>query len=152
LNSKQYQITDLSGENYRTLLQVALLGIELGQNSLALDMADHLCELRSDLPHAYIVKAMSVASGRTDESVRMLEETLVKFPDSQLCKVMLGTCMEILKRPGWKSLLESVIDNGDDDYAVSLACALLGRDKGTFNVSPVEGSQGQSPPDQVIWA
>jgi hypothetical protein len=152
VDKKPHLVNSLSGDSYRALMQVALLGVELGKTSLASEISTELCELRPDLPHAYIVRAMTVAYGQTDESVRMLEDTLIRFPDSQLCKVMLGTCMEILKRPGWKYLLESVIDDGRDENAVGLACALLGRDKDALNAFDGEAEQNQSFPVQVIWA
>lgn len=147
-----HKVNSLSGESYRLLLQMALLGVELGETSLASEISADLCDLRPDLPHAYIVRAMSVSYGQTDESVRLLQEAHEKFPDSQLCQVMLGTCMEILKRPGWKALLESVIDDGRDEYAVSLACALLCRDKGILTDLDDRIVQNQSSVLQVIWA
>ncbi len=45
----------LSGEAYRLLLQVSLIGTELQEYSLAGGVAQTLAELRSDLPHAGVV-------------------------------------------------------------------------------------------------
>jgi hypothetical protein len=117
----------LSGEAYRLLLQVSLIGTELQEYSLAGGVAQTLAELRSDLPHAGVVLAMNdLAAGGGDQCVTRLEETLEKFPDSQLCRAMLGVSLQILGRSGWRGLLESVIEDGRDETAVALACSILG--------------------------
>ena len=140
----------ISGEVYRTLLQVALLGTELGETSLTLKIADALSELRPDLPQASIVLAMAeYCASRKEAGIQMLEATLIKFPDSQLCKAMLAVCMQGCERPGWRVLLESVIDDGRDEHATSLACAILGRDN--ISSQPSDSALQITPP-HAMWA
>lgn len=152
MKQSENEVGELSGNSYRVLLQVALLGVELGKTSLALEISAELCDLRPDLPHAYIVRAMCVPYGQTDQSVRLLQEAHDRFPDSQLCKIMLATCMEILRRPGWKALLESVIDDGRDEHAADLAYALLGRDKPMSSASDDRVLKNHPSAVQLLWA
>lgn len=123
------QVEIVPGFVYRTLLQFALLGTEVGKVSLSMDIAETLIELCPNLPHASIVLAMNEFTlGQQDAAIRSLEQTLKKFPDSQLGKAMLAVCLQSTGRTGWQELLESVINDGRDEHAVGLACALLGRE------------------------
>jgi hypothetical protein len=137
----------VSGEAYRVLLQTAMLGTEMAESALAIEIAEALAALRPDLPHACIVLAMSeFCAGRKDAGVHELETTLVRFPDSQLCKAMLAVCMQDTGRQGWQALLESVIEDGRDEYAMRMACTLLGRDDGSLMAAP-----GHSAPVHAMW-
>jgi len=143
------QVETVPGSVYRVLLQFALLGTEIGKVSLAMDIAETLSELCPNLPHASIVLAMNeFAVGRQDAGIRSLEQTLKKFPNSQLGKAMLAVCLENTGRAGWRELLESVIDDGRDEHAIGLACALLGRE----NQSTSDMPQPMSVPSSALWA
>lgn len=145
------QVETVPGSVYRVLLQFALLGTEIGKVSLAMDIAETLNDLCPDLPHAAIVLAMNeFASGRQDAGIRSLEQTLKRFPDSQLGKAMLAVCLQNSGRAGWQDLLESVIDDGRDEHAIGLACALLGRENqsnAAAGVSPLMPA-----PSSALWA
>lgn len=139
------------GSVYRVLLQFALLGTEIGKIELAMDIAKTLDELCPNLPHAAIVFAMNkFAAGRKDAGIRSLQQTLIKFPNSQLCKAMLAVCLQTTDRAGWQELLESVIDDGRDEHAIGLACALLGRDNSASTV--VDPPSRVSIPPNALWA
>ena len=142
------RVETVPGSVYRTLLQFALLGTELGKVSLSTDIAEALIELCPNLPHASIVLAMNEFTlGQQDTGIRSLEQTLKKFPDSQLGKAMLAACLQITGRAGWQELLESVINDGRDEHAIGLACALLGREHQAESGSlPV-----MSVPSTAIW-
>ncbi len=127
-DSKSSNDDVVPGVVYRTLLQFALLGTELGESAAAAEIATALSDLRPDLPQASIVLAMNdFCSGKMDRGIQALEATLEKFPDSQLAKAMLAVCWQVSGRSGWQPLLESVIEDGRDEYAIGLACAILGR-------------------------
>jgi tetratricopeptide (TPR) repeat protein len=140
------------GSVYRTLLQFALLGTEIGQIDSALEIAQVLKELRPDLPHAGIVLAMSdFAAGREDQGIRSLENTLSVFPDSQLAKAMLAVCLQSANRGGWQELLEAVVADGRDEHAVGLACAVLGR-RNIDMLPKSTASKIISIPTNAMWA
>lgn len=118
----------LQGSDYRLFMKVALLGTELGQYACAAELAQLMQALRPDLPHASISLGMNdFSAGRKDEGVRTLEAAVERFPSSQLAKATLGVCLLDVGRSGWQPLLESVIEDGRDEYAIGLACAVLGR-------------------------
>ncbi len=143
--------TLVPGAAYRSLLQIALFGTELGETGRAIEIAEALAELRADLPHASIVLAMSeFSAGRRDAGVYRLQDTLVTFKDSQLAKAMLAVCLQNTGRPGWQPLLESVIEDGRDEYAVGLASALLGREVDAAD--PARADATAAAPGMAMWA
>lgn len=139
------------GAVYRILLQVALLGTEIGETARATEIAETLQELRPDLPHASVVLAMNdYYTGKKDEGIRALESTLVRFPDSQLTKAMLAVCLQNAGRSGWQQMLESVIDDGRDEYAIGLACAILGRTNASGHAA--QSAPAATAPSHALWA
>ncbi len=137
----------ISGDTYRTLLLVALLGVDVGEKRLAEEIVEGLIELRPDLPHAQVSLAIAkVRAGFTEDGVSHLERTLGQFPDNQMCKAMLGVFMRSLGRPGWQALLEAVIEDGRDECAIEFACTALGRQKAVDEITPpAEGTH-------TVWA
>lgn len=139
------------GAVYRILLQVALLGTELGETARATEIAETLEELRPDLPHASVVLAMNdFYAGKKDEGIRALDFTLARFPDSQLAKAMLAVCLQNAGRSGWQQMLESVIEDGRDGYAIGLACAILGRTNAPG--SAAQPAPAATTPTHALWA
>ncbi len=140
------------GAVYRILLQVALLGTEIGEIAHATEIAETLQELRPDLPHASVVLAMNdFYAGKKDDGIRALESTLGRFPDSQLSKAMLAVCLQNVGRSGWQQMLESVIEDGRDEYAIGLACAILGRSNDSGKAA-VDSSGAPFAPAHALWA
>ena len=140
------------GEAYRVLLYAAMLGTELGETSLAGEIAQTLIELRPDLPHAEIVLAVNeFSAGRHDYAMSRLEEVLEKFPNSQLGRAMLGTFMKTTGRVGWQALMESVIDDGRDECAVGLACAMLGRAHAGELATHSDANNFSEAPAHAMW-
>ena len=148
----------ISGDVYRLLLQIALLGAEVGDARATLQIAEALQSARPDLPQACAVHAMGYLSlGQRDAAIRELEDTLDRFPDFQLGKALLGVCMKVGGRSGWQSHLDSVIDDGRDEFAVGMACEVMGRPREAGLVSDGSvSSVTQAPPDfgsgHVVWA
>ena len=139
------------GSTYRTLLQFALLGTELGETQRAATIARALCELRPDLPQAGIVLAMNdFCSENMDRGIHELQSTLDRFPDSQLAKAILAVCLHVAGRSGWRALLEEVIEDGRDEYAIGLACSILGRPNGTADEP--DTSPATAFPSHAMWA
>jgi hypothetical protein len=150
----------LGGDVYRVLLQIALLGAEVGDPHATLQIAEVLQQARPDLPQARAVLAMGYLNlGRRDEAVRQLDATLDKFPDFQLGKALLGVCMRIGGHTGWQSHLDAVIDDGRDEFAVGMACEILGRPHDAIQGSDPHDDTDDSPPSDgagssgyAVWA
>jgi predicted Zn-dependent protease len=144
------------GSVYRILMQFAMLGAEIGEIEPAQEISSTLLALRPDLPHAGIVAAMcEFAVGRNDYAIRSLEAILQEFPNSQLCKAMLATCLKNTNRGGWQELLESVIEDGRDEHAVGLACVMLNRKnmgEPTSLLTPNQTDQVITISANAIWA
>lgn len=139
------------GAVYRTLLQFALLGTEFGDVASAQQIAEVLRDLRPDLPQARIVLATNdFYAGQTDNGILELESTLDAFPDCQLAKAMLAVCLQIAGRSGWQQLLEAVIEDGRDETAIGLACAILGR---THELAEsIDEQRVDTAPANAMWA
>jgi hypothetical protein len=148
----------ISGDLYRLLLQVALLGIEIREARAAMQMVEPLISIRPDVPHAHAVHAVCCLSlGQRDDAIRELESTLEHFPGFPLGETLLGVCMKLSGRSGWQSHLEAVIDAGRDEFAIAIACRTMGRtpEAGLVHVG-AGSSETQAPPDfgsgHVMWA
>ncbi|MES2888931.1 MAG: HrpB1 family type III secretion system apparatus protein [Pseudomonadota bacterium] len=146
----------IGGDVYRVLLQIALLGAELGDAQATVQIAEVLEQARPDLPQACAVRAMGYLNlGRRDEAVRELESTLERFPDFQLGKALLGVCMRIGGRTGWQHYLDSVIDDGRDEFAVGMACEIMGRPQdqpvGNIEDAPKPDTNANST-GYAVWA
>lgn len=140
-------------EAYRVLLYIAMLGAEIGETSLAGDIAQTLVDLRPDLPHAAIVLAVNeFSAGQHDHAMSRLEDVMGNFPDSQLARAMLGTFMQISDRVGWQAMLESVIEDGSDQCAVSLACSILGRPHPGAHTEEGQINSSSVSPVNAFWA
>lgn len=141
---------------YRVLLQIGLLGAEIGNAQATIQITDGLMHVRPDLPQAHAVHAMAVLKlDQHDDAIRDLETALERFPDFQLGTALLGMCMKLGGRSGWQHYLESVIEDGRDEFAVGLACELLGRpreqavrDDGNVSNPRTDGSSG----GYAVWA
>ncbi len=139
------------GSVYRTLLQLALLGTELGDHESSNEITAALSDLRTDLPQARIVFAMnSFSAGKAAQGIQELQATLEEFPDSQLGKAMLAVCLKLSERSGWQAMLESVIEDGRDEYAIGLACSILGRSNHTSEAPPAQTVSAT--PAHAMWA
>lgn len=137
----------ISGDAYRSLLLVAMLGADIGEMRLSDEIVTALVELRPDLPHAQVSFAIAkVRAGDTEEGVLSLERTLIQFPYNQMCKAMLGAFMRTLGRPGWQAFLESVIQDGRDECAIEFACNALGRKNEATAVQPQDAGT------TALWA
>ncbi len=161
MKSSEKAEVPVSGDLYRLLLQIALLGAEVGDAKATVHIAEALQNARPDLPQARAVHAMGLLSlGQRDHAVRELEDALERFPDFQLGKALLGVCMKVSGRSGWQSYLDAVIDDGRDEFAVGMACEVMGRPRAESTVSGVGtgvvSNEPTAPPDfgsgHVVWA
>ena len=93
---------------------------------------------RDDLPHPATFLALCyVSQGKLQEALRELEAVREAYPDFQMSKVLLGIAQRDAGHSGWRRLLEEVIRDGREEYAVRLAEETLGLDPGTAAAAPV---------------
>jgi tetratricopeptide (TPR) repeat protein len=86
---------------------------------------------RDDLPHPGTYLALCyISQGRLRDALEELEVVRTRYPDFQMGKVLLGIAQRDAGNPGWRELLQEVIDQGREEYAVRLAQETLGLDPG----------------------
>lgn len=155
MSSTEKTESPITAEMYRLLLQIALLGAEVRDFDTSTEIAEAVRDAHPDLPHSRAVLGMiRLAAGQKDEAVRELEAALELFPDFQLGKALLGVSLKSGGRSGWQSLLEDVIEDGRDEFAVGMACEILGRPRDVATGASI-GSSPQPPdaaPGHIVWA
>ena len=109
---------------------------------------------RDDLPHPATFLALCyVSQGRVREALQELEAVQQACPDFQMSKVLLGIAQRDAGRPGWRRLLEDVIRDGREEYAVRLAEQTLGLDPGTSTPLSSDGNVADRVPHaQRVYA
>jgi Bacterial type III secretion protein (HrpB1_HrpK) len=145
--------SSIDGATYRSLLQIALVGTELQEFSHSADIAETLRSLQPELPQASIVLAMnSFYAGKVESGIQELQDTLAEFPDSQLAKAILATCLQVNGLGGWQHMFEAVIDDGRDEQAVGLACQMLGRSNPMRASENAQSAESQPIAANAMWA
>jgi tetratricopeptide (TPR) repeat protein len=97
---------------------------------------------RDDLPHPGTYLALCyISQGRLRDALEELEVVRTRYPDFQMGKVLLGIAQRDAGNPGWRELLQEVIDQGREEYAVKLAQETLGLDPGVAVESAAPGSE-----------
>lgn len=92
---------------------------------------------RDDLPHPGTYLALCyVSQGRLREALQELETVRTRYPDFQMGKVLLGIAKRDAGHSDWRRLLEEVIDEGREEYAVKLAQDTFDLDPGVSAVPP----------------
>ena len=142
----------MSGYFYKVLLQTALLGPEIGAAQESQELVEHLIDLRPDLPHAPIFRAMSIFRlGRPNEGIAELKEVVERFPDSHLAKAMLGCCLQWSGQAGWMGLFDAVTHEAKDEHALGLVAEATGRPMSLNAVSNADMELPPLPP-HAMWA
>jgi hypothetical protein len=104
---------------------------------------------RADLPHPGTGIALCyISQGRLGEAMKEIDAVRTAHPEFQMAKVMLGIAHRDAGKPGWRGLLQEVIDDGHDEYAINLAQASLGLDPGTTTIA----SESEEVPVRVSHA
>lgn len=65
---------------------------------------------------------------RYDEAIVEAKALLKKFPNCQMAKALIGGCMFSAGYRNWQVPLQEVIDDGRDEWAISMASTALGYD------------------------
>lgn len=87
---------------------------------------------RDDLPHPGTYLALCyISQGRLREALEELDVVRTTYPDFQMGKVLLGIAQRDAGHRDWRRLLQEVIDEGREEYAVRLAQDTLSLDPGT---------------------
>jgi predicted Zn-dependent protease len=125
----------------RLLLQIGVMCARLNQFADAEQIIRAVLAFRDDLPHPRTALAMSyLCQGRLHEAAQELEAGLAAFPQHQLGKAFLGLVYREAGRPEWRGILQEVIEDGRDEWAIELAQHTLGGSE----VSATSVAQGAS--------
>jgi hypothetical protein len=77
---------------------------------------------RDDLPHPGTYLALCyISQGRAREALEELNAVRAAYPEFRMSKVLLGIARRDAGKSGWQRLLEEVIEDGRDEYAIKLA-------------------------------
>lgn len=133
------------GVDLRVTRQLLLIGVTCARMQ-RFEEAERIIRgvkaFRNDVPHPGTALATAfMFQGRLQEAATELEAVLGAFPDHQLGKALLGLVYREVGRGGWQSLLEEVIEDGRDAWAIQLARQSLGFDYQPATTERVEGGQ-----------
>jgi tetratricopeptide (TPR) repeat protein len=121
----------------RWLLLIGLMCERLRRFDEAEQILNAIKAYRDDLPHPSASLALCYMSqGKLRQALRELEVVRTDYPDFQMGKVLLGFAQRDAGQIGWQRLLEDVIRDGREEYAVKLAEAALGLELGTSVPAP----------------
>jgi tetratricopeptide (TPR) repeat protein len=124
----------------RWLLLIGLMCERLRRFDEAEQILNAIKAYRDDLPHPSASLALCYMSqGKLRQALRELEVVHTDYPDFQMGKVLLGFAQRDAGQLGWQRLLEDVIRDGREEYAVKLAEAALGLELGTSVPAPPSG-------------
>ncbi len=113
----------------RLMLLIGLMCERLGRFEEGERILRAMKAYRDDLPHPATFLALCyVSQGRLTEALRELEAVRAAYPEFQMSKVLFGIAQRDAGKAGWQRLLQEVIDNGQDKYAIELARDTLGLD------------------------
>lgn len=120
------------GVDLRVTRQLLLIGVTCAKMQ-RFDDAERIIRavkaFRNDVPHPGTALATAfMFQGRLQEAATELEAVLSAYPDHQLGKALLGLVYREVGRGGWQSLLQEVIEDGRDSWAIKLAHQSLGFD------------------------
>ena len=77
---------------------------------------------RNDLPQPGTHLALSfISQRRLREAFQELEAVRAAYPEFQMSKVLLGIAQRDAGMSGWQRLLQEVIDDGREEFAIKLA-------------------------------
>jgi hypothetical protein len=108
---------------------------------------------RDDLPHPSTYLALCyVSQGRLREAQEELAAVRAAYPEFQMSKVLLGIARRDAGESGWQCLLQEVIEDGRDEYAIKLAQDTLGLDSSTAATPHGDTTTLQIPHAQRVYA
>jgi hypothetical protein len=108
---------------------------------------------RDDLPHPSTYLALCyVSQGRLREAQEELAAVRAAYPEFQMSKVLLGIARRDAGESGWQRLLEEVIEDGRDEYAIKLAQDTLGLDSSAAATPRGDTTTLQIPHAQRVYA
>lgn len=111
----------------RLLLQVGLMCGRRGQFDDAQLIVGSVSAFRDDLPHPSIVMALCLLyEGKPELAQEQIERVLTLWPDHQIARAMLGLVYREIGNSEWSELMDQVIADGRDPWAVWLAQQSLG--------------------------
>jgi tetratricopeptide (TPR) repeat protein len=139
----------------RLLLQIGLMRARQGEFEDALCILRSVKAFRADLPHPASALALThLYQGRLDDAERELDAVLSLFPAHQFAKALLGVVYREAGRSDWRNVLQEVIDDGRDEWAIGLARASLATDASSPAATPATSAPraSESPREHIPHA
>lgn len=113
----------------RLVLQVGLMCARLGRFKEAERIIRAIKAFRDEVPLPGTILAMSFYyEGRVPEALQELDAVLLAYPNHQLGKALRGLIYRKTGRPGGEQLLQQVIEDGRDEWAIRFARGCLESD------------------------
>jgi hypothetical protein len=111
----------------RVLLETGVLASYEGMHAEGEAIVREVQSFRDDVPQPGVCLISAFYfQGRHDEAIAEAKALLKKFPNCQMAKALMGTCMFSAGYRQWDVPLKEVLDDGRDEWAIDMARTVLG--------------------------
>jgi hypothetical protein len=111
----------------RILLETGVLASYEGMHTDGEKIIREVQNFRGDVPQPGVCLVSAFFfQGRFDDAIAEAKAVLQKFPNCQMAKALLGTCMFSAGYRHWEVSLKEVMDDGRDEWAMDMAKTTLG--------------------------
>jgi hypothetical protein len=127
----------------RLLLETGVLASYEGLHAEGEAIVREVQKFRDEVPQPGVCLVSAFYfQGRHDDAIAEAKALLKRFPNCQMAKALMGTCMFSAGYRNWETPLKEVIDDGRDEWAIDMAHNVLGYEyKG-----PSSAKSAASPP------
>jgi hypothetical protein len=113
----------------RLLLEIGVMAVWSKRAEEGEIIIEHVKAFRDEVPQPSTAKAAGlIYQNRMDDAIEELMSCLKRFPNHQLAKCLLAVAYADTGRRGWQELCKQVIEDGRDEWAMTLARETLGYD------------------------
>jgi hypothetical protein len=128
----------------RLLLETGVLASYEGFHAEGESLVRRVASFRDDVPQpAVCLISAFYFQGRYEEAITDAKALLKKFPNCQMAKALMGTCMFSAGYRDWEVPLKEVMEDGRDEWAIDMARSVLGYDHKSSAVSRPPVSVGR---------
>jgi hypothetical protein len=111
----------------RLLLETGVLACYEGLHAEGEAIVRGVQCFRDDVPQPTVCLVSAFYfQGRYDDAIAEAKALLKRFPNCQMAKALMGTCMFCAGYKHWDKPLKEVIDDGRDEWAIDMAKNVLG--------------------------
>jgi Bacterial type III secretion protein (HrpB1_HrpK) len=111
----------------RLLLETGVLASYEGMHEEGEAMVRGVQSFRDDVPQPWICLVSAFYfQRRNDDAIAEAKALLKRFPNCQMAKALMGTCMFSAGYRDWQIPLKEVMEDGRDEWAIDMARTVLG--------------------------